>query len=207
MVPRKFACRYIEAFQIQTNAPKSLKYGLKLSQEDTLEGPWFPQICFFQNWGVGVLNFSLLVNNGTLKVAGRVYLAPCTLISKKLSHDIKDREEYRLVNTLSHILTFLVQKSGFGKPLCTRPPTSGLPFLTDKKKLRVPTSQFWKKCRFMGCRGSHFFLISQKWYPAVAGRIFLETFQAIFEPFWCISLDLGSLYIPARHLRGTIFDW
>ena len=144
MVRGKGAGKYIEAFQIQTNAPKSLKYGLKLSQEDTLEVPWFPQICFFQNWGVGVLNFSLLVNNGTLKVAGRVYLAPCTLISKKLSHDIKDREEYRLVNTLSHILTFLVQKSGFGKPLCTRPPTSGLPFLTDKKKIESPycTSQF-----------------------------------------------------------------
>ena len=24
----------------------------------------------------------------------------------------------------------------------------------------------------------------------------------MFEPFWCISLDLGSLYIPARYLRG-----
>ena len=48
-------------------------YGLKCSQEDTLDVPWFPQTIFFQNWDVGALNFFLSVKNGTPEVCGQVY--------------------------------------------------------------------------------------------------------------------------------------
>ena len=72
MVPREVAGGYEKPSKIHTNAPKRLKYGLKWSQEDTLDDPWCPQTIFFQNWGVGALNFCLLVKNGTPEGGGRV---------------------------------------------------------------------------------------------------------------------------------------
>ena len=54
IVPRKVVGGYIEASQIQTNAPKWLKYGLKWSQEDILDVPWFPEtILLFKIWVQG----------------------------------------------------------------------------------------------------------------------------------------------------------
>ena len=64
---------HIEASQIQNNAPKRFKHGLKCSQEDTLEVPCFLRQYFFQNRNVGTLNFFLSVKNDTPEVCVQVY--------------------------------------------------------------------------------------------------------------------------------------
>ena len=43
----KVAGRYKKPSKIQTTWPKWLKYGLKWSQEDSLDDPWCPQTSFF----------------------------------------------------------------------------------------------------------------------------------------------------------------
>ena len=73
IVLRKVPGGYIKPSQIHTNALKRLKYCLKWSQEDTLDDSWCFKTIFFQNWGVGFLNFCLLVKNGTPKSAWRLY--------------------------------------------------------------------------------------------------------------------------------------
>ena len=58
----------------------------------------------FQNWGVGLLNFCLLVKNCTLEV----YLVPFTqILKKKLSQDIMDRQEYlQVINFKQYLSLF-----------------------------------------------------------------------------------------------------
>ena len=63
MVARKLAGGYIEASEIQTYAPKMLKYGLKWSQENTLDDARCPRLIFFQNEGVRLSKFWLQGKN------------------------------------------------------------------------------------------------------------------------------------------------
>ena len=58
--------------KIQTTGPKSLKYGLKWSQENTLDDPRCPQTIFFQNEGVRVSKFWLPGKNDAPVGNGRV---------------------------------------------------------------------------------------------------------------------------------------
>ena len=71
LVPRKVVGGYIEASQIQTNAPKWLKYGLKWSQEDILDVPWFPEtILLFKTWVQGSSIFAYRSKMVPWKVGG-----------------------------------------------------------------------------------------------------------------------------------------
>ena len=56
--------------------------------------------------------------------------------------------------------------------------------MTDKKNLEGPTQNFCKK--FLGT----------SW---IIKSIFLGSFKTVFEPFWRLSVDLGRIYIAARH--------
>ena len=54
----------------QTKGPKTLEYGLKWSQNDTLHDQWFLQTFFFKKCSVGVLSFLLSVKNAVPKCGG-----------------------------------------------------------------------------------------------------------------------------------------
>ena len=72
MVLQKVVGLYEKPYKTQTIGQKRIVYGLKWSQENTLDDPWGPRTIFFQNWGVGALNFCLSVKNGTPEGGGRV---------------------------------------------------------------------------------------------------------------------------------------
>ena len=105
---------------------------------------------FFQNWDGGKVwkvflyppvTFQSTIFDLLAKIEGP-YIP---ILKEKLSRDILDPEEYLLGTILSHIWAFLEYSYGFWKVFYTRPPPSGVPFLTDKQKLKAPTPQFWKK--------------------------------------------------------------
>ena len=106
------------------------------------------------------------------------FLGQLQLVTEKLSVNTHFENYYYLavklfltINTnLSFAkMSFALAGRKTGQIFCIRPENwsqcrpAGVPFLTDKKKMRAPTSHETTFFSKLGCRGSQFFLISQKW--------------------------------------------